>query len=163
MFGVSFECATIFLDGSDRANVVIIATEHDFIESDSSCLYECESEHLSCVSFSPFTRSYPIPDVSTIISEIRMVYGMTYLDASEDSLSIHEEKKSCRNSSIPLVGEVTFCYLEKFLIRIPTKECPRGNVSLLEFFRCFPFSNHIKIWCLMRNIGEFKFEHAGVH
>lgn len=74
MVGISLEYATIFLDSSNRANIVIIASEHDSVESDFTRLYDRESEHLGGISFSSFTWAYTIPDMSTIISEIRMVY-----------------------------------------------------------------------------------------
>lgn len=77
------------------------------------------------MSFPPFTWANSIADMSPRVSEIWMIYRVTNLDASENSLSIHEEKESCRNSSIPLVSEVAFCYLEELFESISAKECSR--------------------------------------
>lgn len=102
MVGISLEYATIFLDSSDRANIVIIASEHDSVESDFPSFDECQSEHLGCITFAAFTWSDSIPDMSAIFSEIRMIYRVAYLDTSEDYLSIHEEKERSRDFTVIL-------------------------------------------------------------
>ena len=152
--GIPLKHSSIVFDYFRRGNIIIEASNQYFFESQFFSFEKCETKHLSGISLPSLTRTNTVPNMSSYFDKSWMVYGMSYLNRSENPLIFHEEKEM-RIYTIR-IGCYIFCdYCEKFLETLTRKKFPWTR----RHFKTPPLRNHIQVGLFMWEIWEFELGH----
>ncbi len=154
-FGHSIKYTSICLDSFPGSCIIIISTQENPLKSYLSCLIESESEHMFSISPPSRTGTKSISDMPSRISQIWMIYMVSYLYGSKNILTFHKKEESTIHSSW-IISKISRDDRDKFFICISRK---KSSWTCRCKFWWLPLVDHINIRFFMQKIWKQKMEH----